>query len=67
MVWKFAAAYMLSMIFAAMFLLALRDCIWPPPGVGAVRSRWLPPLVPLALLVWAIWLIKREAALLPPH
>jgi hypothetical protein len=68
MLWKLIPAEVLTMFlsmnFAAMFLLSLRDCMWPSPNLARQRSRWIIPLVCLVLCVWALWQMVRISALI---
>jgi hypothetical protein len=54
------------MTFMAMFVLSLRDCIWPRPRTNRTM-QWLLSLLLFGLLCWSMWQVKEGHRLAFPE
>jgi hypothetical protein len=63
MIWKVITAQVLAMVFAAVLVLVLRDALQRGSS-GFSRAVWLCMVVTAGLVVWAIWLMVRESAII---
>ena len=59
MIWKVVISQIVAMVMLAIAVLMLRDLIRHRDTVP--RSYWLYPLVPLAIMLWGVWLLMVES------
>jgi hypothetical protein len=64
MIWKMVVAQVVAMAMLAIFVLMLRDLI--RHRAAAPRHVWFFLLVPLAIMVWGLWLMVAESSKLLP-